>query len=343
MSWLVVGAGAIGTYLGGCLVLHGHKVTFLEQAAAVVEIRQFGIHLQLEHGDSFHIPKPHLAVDMEDAVRFAPFDAVILAIKSFDTLLVLEKLIPYQHHLPALICFQNGVENETGLAAVFGAGRVIPGTVTSAVARRAAGDIIVERQRGLGLSSLHPLSGNFAQAFNQAGLNTRLYPRPADMKWSKMLTNLVGNATSAILDLTPGQVFSHSQLFRLEITQLREALSVMAHLGIRVVNLPGVPVILLALAAQRFPHALARLLLQRAVGRGRGAKMPSFHIDLHSGRGRSEVDYLNGAVVRAGRRAGVPTPVNAVLNDTLLGLISGSLSVTDFRHNPQALLDRIPG
>ena len=119
------------------------------------------------------------------------------------------------------------------------------------------------------------------------------------MKWSKMLTNLVGNATSAILDLTPAQIFNHPDLFNIEIQQLRETLAVMRAQGLQPINLPGVPVKLLALAAERMPGWIARPLLQRAVGRGRGSKMPSFHIDLHSGRGKSEVDYLNGAVVKS--------------------------------------------
>jgi 2-dehydropantoate 2-reductase len=66
--------------------------------------------------------------------------------------------------------------------------------------------------------------------------------------------------------------------------------------------------------------------------------MPSFHIDLHSGRGKSEVDYLNGAVVRIGRQVGVSTPVNQLLNQTLMKLISGSLSMDDFSHQPDALI-----
>jgi 2-dehydropantoate 2-reductase len=341
LNWLVFGAGAIGTYVGGSLLLHGHRVTFLEQAAVVAEIRQRGLRLQLDHGEGQHIPDPCMAASLDEALQTAPFDAAIFALKSFDTLPVLENMLPYRQRLPTLICFQNGVENETRLAAFLGAERVIAGTVTSSVARRAAGDIIVERQRGLGLSSLHPLSSKLIQAFTTSGLNARLYSRPADMKWSKMLTNLVGNATSAILDLTPAQVFAHPQLFQLEIRQLREALAVMQALDIQVVNLPGVPVRLLGLAAEYFPFWIARPLLQRAVGRGRGEKMPSFHIDLHSGRGQSEVDYLNGAVVRAGQSIGVPTPVNALLNQTLLGLIAGSLSEADFARNPQALLARI--
>ena len=126
----------------------------------------------------------------------------------------------------------------------------------------------------------------------------------------------------------------------MEIHQLREALAVMAAQHTGVVNLPGTPVRLLAFAVQRLPPAVARPFLSRAVGGGRGGKMPSFHIDLYRGRGRSEVDYLNGAVVRFGERLGVPTPANCLLNDTLQALTEGRLPLDTFRRKPEALLER---
>jgi len=67
--------------------------------------------------------------------------------------------------------------------------------------------------------------------------------------------------------------------------------------------------------------------------------MPSFHIDLHSGRHRSEVDYLNGAVVRHGKAAGVPTPVNRILTDTLTALVTGRLAVESYAHQIDRYLD----
>jgi 2-dehydropantoate 2-reductase len=78
--------------------------------------------------------------------------------------------------------------------------------------------------------------------------------------------------------------------------------------------------------------------MARAVGRGRGGKMPSLHIDLHSGRGRSEVGWLNGAVLRHGEALGVDTPVNRVLYATLSGLMSGDLDTGEFSKKPAKLL-----
>lgn len=121
---------------------------------------------------------------------------------------------------------------------------------------------------------------------------------------------------------------------------LRETLAVMRANRFRVVDLPRVPVRALALGTH-LPEFIARPLMLKAVGGGRGGKMPSFHIDLHSGRGRSEVDWLNGAVVRFGEKAGVPTPVNKLLTETLLALTRGDIPLTRYSRQPEKLLSLI--
>lgn len=349
---LIFGAGALGTYIGGSLALHGDFVVFVERPETAQEIRQRGLHLEMDQ-QPFTLqvaaaagePKPqargvYVCSSLKEALELGPFDVAIFALKSFDTRPVLQKIIPYRASLPPLLCLQNGVENEAILAESLGADKVIPGTVTSAISRRAPGDVILERRRGVGVAGGHPLSTRLVAAFNAAGLNACLYPKADDMKWSKLLTNLLANASSAILDMTPAEVFAHPGLCRLEMEQLREALRVMSAQDIRVVDLPGTPVRLLALATC-LPLALSRPLLQRAIGKGRGGKMPSFHIDLHSGRGQSEVDYLNGAVVRFGQRLGIPTPVNRLLNETLLALVEGRLPLEAYAHQPEKLLQRL--
>lgn len=60
--------------------------------------------------------------------------------------------------------------------------------------------------------------------------------------------------------------------------------------------------------------------------------MPSFYIDLHAGRGKSEVEWLNGAVARYDEKAGIPTPVNRVLTDTLMALTRGEILPAEFSH-----------
>ncbi len=337
LSILVFGAGAIGTYIGGSLALHGQRAVFLERPEVAVELGERGLRLNLD-GQEHRISNPAVTGSLESALAMGPFDVAIFALKSFDTQAALQGLAPYAADLPPFLCLQNGVDNEPALEAVLGPDKVIAGTVTSAIGRRAAGDILLERKRGVGLVAGHPLSNDLVTALQATGMNVHLYARAADMKWSKLLTNLLSNATSAILDMTPAEVFDHPGLYRLEIAQLREALAVMAAQNIQVVDLPGTPIRALALAARNLPASISRPMLQSGVGRGRGGKMPSFHIDLHSGRGMTEVDDLNGAVARHGEQLGVPTPVNHLLNETLLALIAGELPLEAFARQPEKLL-----
>lgn len=336
---LSFGAGAIGTYIGGSLALRGHTVIFLERPQVAAELRQRGLRLGLPAGEQ-RIAVPSVAGSLEEALAQGPYDVAIFAIKSFDTSPFLEELQPDAAYLPPVLCLQNGVENEPAIAALLGNDRVIAGTVTSAISRLAAGDIVLERLRGIGVAADHPISTNLVQALDQAGLKAQLFSHAADMKWSKMLTNLLANATSAILDMTPAEIFAHPGLYALEVAQLREALAVMRAQHIKAVDLPGTPVRLLAYGVHWLHPSISRPLIARAVGKGRGAKMPSLHIDLHSGRSQSEVDYLNGAVARIGARFGIATPANRVLNDTLLAIMHRELDHKDFARKPEALLER---
>ncbi|HSV85774.1 MAG TPA: 2-dehydropantoate 2-reductase [Levilinea sp.] len=342
MRFLVLGAGAIGVYIGGSLALTGQKAVFVERPALVNTLRANGLRLKLRTGE-YHIREPLVVSGVDEALTLGPFDAAILAVKSFDTRLLLESLAPYLAALPPLICLQNGVENEPLLAEVLGEEKVIAATVTSAIGRRGPGDIVLERLRGVGIAAGHTLSPALEAVFSSAGLGARLYDQPLGMKWSKMLTNLLANASSAILDMPPAKIFAHPGLFDMEMKQLRECLRVMKVLRIPVVDLPGTPVRLLAWFAGSLPPVASQPLMLQSLGRSRGDKMPSFHIDLHSGRGLSEVDYLNGAVVRFGERWRVPAPVNYYLNETLLALTAGTLPLDLFAHRPEKLLRAVAG
>ena len=339
MKILSFGAGAVGTYLGGSLALSGHAVTFLERPEAAEILHRNGLHLEIK-GGTHTIPNPLIASSLSDALGQTTFDLALFALKSFDTRSAIQDIVPFAHDFPPLLCVQNGVENEAMLANVLGVNKVIPASLTSALARREVGDILLERLRGIGIAAQNALSRPLVLAMNEAGLNARLYAKADDMKWSKMLTNLIANATSAILDMTPGEIYRDPNLFRLEQAQLMESLQVMKAQNIQVVDLPGTPVRALVFVVEHLPDKLARPILTRGIGSGRGGKMPSFHIDLYHGRGKSEVEYLNGAVVRAGKKLGIPTPANQVLTETLVELTQGKLPLDTYKQRPDRLLER---
>ncbi|GAB4494044.1 MAG: 2-dehydropantoate 2-reductase [Anaerolineales bacterium] len=351
MKILSLGAGAIGTYIGGSLAKAGHSVTFVEQPAVVDLLNKSGLTLDLsldprrQAGPRFTLKPPAVtfSASLADSLTILRPDLILFALKSFDTQSALKTLAPLYHSIfsgadaPPVLCLQNGVENEAALAAALGAQNVIAATVTSAIGRRPGGEIVLEKLRGVGVAAGHPLSAQIARALNEALLNGQIFPRAADMKWSKLLTNLLANPASAILDLPAAEIFAHPGLYRLEIAQLRECLAVMRAQHINVVDLPGTPVRALALAA-RLPAWLSKPFLAKAAGAGRGAKMPSFHIDLYAGRKQSEVLFLHGAVARFGKKLGVPTPVNQFLTDTLLALSAGRLPLDTYAHQPEKFL-----
>jgi 2-dehydropantoate 2-reductase len=342
---LSFGAGAIGTYIGGSLALAGNQVVFVEQPAAADELRQRGLRLNLtidkrrKTNPIFTIPPAAFVVapSLEEALRYGPFEVALFALKSFDTSSALENMKAFAEKLPPILCLSNGVENESAIANALGADKVIPASVTSAIGRHGAGDIVLEKLRGIGIATSHPLSDKLLASANSAFLNAQSFSNAAAMKWSKMLTNLIANPTSAILDMSAAEIFADRRLYQLEIKMLRECLAVMKAQKIPVVDLPRTPVRALAFAT-RLPLWMSKPLLARAAGAGRGAKMPSFHIDLYSGRGKSEVEFLHGAVVRAGEKFGVATPVNKVLTETLMKLANKEISLEEFAHQPEKLL-----
>jgi 2-dehydropantoate 2-reductase len=336
VRFLFIGAGAIGTYVGGSLAVAGHDVVFTEQPAAAEAIAVSG--LQLTRGErTMHVRDFAIFGSPADALASGEFDVAVCALKSFDTEAAITALLATGKPVPPVLSLQNGVANEPLLRRLLGADRVVAGTVTTAVGKPGPGQVVEEKLRGIGIALDHPLGESLIDALNDAGLHAIGYPEPDAMKWSKLFTNLQGNATSAILDEPVFALFSDPRSYGIELAVLRECLAVMKALGLRPVDLPGTPVRALALST-RLPRFIAKPILTRALGAGRGDKMPSFHIDLYAGRGLTEVRFLNGAVAETGERLGVPTPANRVLTDTLEALSRGEQPLDTYRHNPDALL-----
>lgn len=261
----------------------------------------------------------------------APFDLAIFTVKSYDTESALSELsaalAQRDQQIPSLLSLQNGVGNEELLARVAGSSRIIAGTITTPVSFIEPGLYRIEKNNTtVGLSAWHPavpkaLMQQLHRALSNAGFDCVLYKRAESMKWTKLLMNSFANASSAILDLPPRVLITEPLLLDIEIEAWREALAVMRRASIEPVAIGRYPFGLLAAPLRHLPKRLLRPMLRRLSSGARGAKMPSLHIDLHGGKGKSEVRWLNGAVVERGRALGVPTPVNNVLTETLLELV----------------------
>jgi 2-dehydropantoate 2-reductase len=339
---LIYGSGAVGSYLGIQLAQANFPVTFLTRERNLPILHRQGFTL-FGVGNPRSLPNPVVTSDPHEPFQVAPPDLVLLTVKAYDVASAAQTLAPLLPPTSAVVSFLNGVNNEATLSEYLGERSVIPATLTTAVQMLNPSEVQVTRRRGIGLAGDHPVITDLLSDLHKADFRAAMYPDPKRMKWSKLLTNIVSNATSAILDWTPRQVFEDPVVASLEIEALREAVHVMRHLGFAPQDLPGVRVSILGRAIF-LPTLFTRGLLGRIVGGGRGDKKPSFHFDI--GRGRSEIEWLNGAVVKYGEQLGIPTPVNKHLTNTFLQILANPQHHREFLNQPQRLLsglaDRSP-
>lgn len=338
---LVVGAGAVGSFLGGTLAAAGDEVAILRRGREPAATRGA---LALVGPRSERREVEVLWVASAGSVPWSP-ELIVLAVKLYDLPAAVDAVAAWPS--APILTVQNGIGAEEEVAARRPAAGLLAGSLTTAVELGTGDQVFRHRRGGIGIA---PVRGDVTavlaeavRAFAAGGLPAREYRDAGAMKWSKLLGNLVGNATSAILDLEPAVIYADARLFAIERRQLLEALAVMDALGLRPLALPGLDARLLALGF-RLPEPLGRLALGPIVRAGRGGKMPSLLLQLRTRptERRTEVAWLNGAVARAGEQTGVPTPVNRAL----AALVEETAGDPDrrawFRGRPDRLLAMIP-
>ncbi len=336
MHYLIYGTGAVGGLIGGQLALSGQRVTFLARTRVAETLRTNGLIIQSQ-GKSRRLKQPDVITDLRTAFADHIPDLIVLTVKAYDCQSAAQDIQDADDAQIPVLSMLNGIGSEETLAAVLGEQRVLSGTLTTAVQHLEPGVIRIERERGVGLAQDRPIVAAIEVEMRQAGFEVRRFRDRRRMKWSKLMTNIVANATSAILGWSPDQIFAHAGLARLEIEALRETVRVMRGTGIQPQNLPGVPVTLLGRAIF-LPARVIRPVLRQIVAKGRGDKLPSFHYDIS--RGRSEVEWLNGAVVGEGSRSNILTPANHIITQTLLDLVRNQVVPSAYQDKPEELLKR---
>ena len=341
MRVLVVGAGAVGSFLGWAVAAGGGHTTLVRRGAGAVDA--VPLRLVRPDGTVESVPvavAPSVAAAAAGGDGSPGFDLVIVAVRQYDLAPVLDDL-PALPGVPVLTA-QNGFGAEDAAAAALPDRPLLAASVTASVEREPDGTVRWLRHGGVGLATVRDGTAaldSLDRVLRASGVRVSRHPNAAAMKWSKVVANLVGNATSGLLDLPPAAIYADQRLFAVERAQLREALAVMRARGFQPVFLQGAPVPLLALATL-LPAALSRRVLARVVGSARGGKDPSLRGAVQAG-GTTEVGWLNGAVARAGRVSGVATPVNDALARLVDEAAADPSRRSWFARHPERLLEAL--
>jgi 2-dehydropantoate 2-reductase len=339
---LIVGAGAVGCFVGARLALGGVAVTLVGRGPVVEATRTAGLRLREPEGER-ETGRLSAFTSLAEAFTACEYDLALLTVKAYDTEPLIAEMLAAANMLPPVMSLQNGVGNEELLADAFGPTRVVAGALETPLSMPSPGVIAVHRSRyraGVAPVGSRPLAGLAGELLRRGGLIVDAYDDHRQLKWSKLLLNLPANAMCAILDWTPARCIGHPLTAPLEARAWQEAFRVMEAMRLRPVNLAGYPLSLLAPIVPRLPAGLLARGMARTVAGGRGGKMPSLQVALSAGK-RSEVPWLNGAVARAGLTAGVPTPVNDALARILSAISLAPETWHDWQGQPQRLASHI--
>jgi 2-dehydropantoate 2-reductase len=305
-------------------------------------IEEHGLRVEQPGGST--LVRPPVVTNIAD-LKASP-DFVLLTVKAYSVAEALPDLEQLAASGATIVSLQNGVGTEERLVETRAIKRLIAASLTISVGTSGEGTVRQETSHG-GLA-LAPVSdpesaiGTLQQACEAAGVRIALLPDFRQMKWSKLLLNILANATAAILATEPGAIFADRSLFRLEQRAFIEALVVMAGQGMSPVALPGFNVPLLT-HAMRLPAWISQRMIGPRIASGRGDKRPSLWIDIDNQRGQTEIDWLNGAVVAAARRLSIPTPINSALTQLVTEIAINPQRRSELAGHPKLLLREVLG
>jgi 2-dehydropantoate 2-reductase len=306
MRIIIYGAGAIGSIIGGHLHNCGQETILVCSKSHADAISQSGLAIGGVRGDyTINLP----AVTDIGQIEFQDDDVVFLTMKTFDTEAAIKKIGSAAPRLVA-VCFQNGVRNEEFAAPTFA--RVYGGIVFLGAKYLEPGKVThtAENSLGLGLypEGLDETVDELSAVLTRAGFSVTPYARIMAVKWSKLFRNL-NNALFAITGLSVLEGIKYEEPRLLMADTLEEALQVTKAAGIEIIPLEGQPTPEKSLEFLRKPGDR-----NFEIPRDEQTMIrPSTWQDLYLGRGRTEIDYLNGEIVQLGQKHGIPTPLNALL------------------------------
>jgi 2-dehydropantoate 2-reductase len=290
MRVAVLGAGAVGCFYGGMLARAGNPVTLIGRATHVEVFRRSGLHFE---GLKFDERIPVEASTSPDAVRGA--ELVLFCVKSTDTETAAAAMAPFLDADALVANLQNGVDNADRIQARISQ-PLIPACVYAATEMAGPGHLKHHGRGDLVIGTLGRARADalarVKECFEAAGVPVTISENVAGELWAKLVANCAYNAVSAISQLPYGVMIESPGVRELMRDVTEEVTAVARADGIRM--LPG--------------------LLERVYGIAKAMPTQKSSTAQDVARGKpTEIDHLNGYIVRRGEALGIPTPANRAL------------------------------
>lgn len=282
-----MGAGSVGCYFGALLARAGHRVTLIGRQAHVQAIEAHGLRLQSATLDE-HV---RLSASTE-AKAVAGADVVLLCVKSTDTETAARQIQPHLAPGALVLTLQNGVDNDERVRAMLGPAQPVAAAVVYVATAMAGPGHVRHFGRGDLLIAPSPVSERLALELAAAGIPTQVSGNVRGALWAKLVINCAYNALSAITQQPYGWLVQQDGASAVIADLVAECQAVAQADGVRI---------------DGDIHAGVR-----GIAQSMPAQLSSTAQDLARGR-PSEIEHLNGYVVRRGAALGLATPVNRAL------------------------------
>ena len=287
MKVAVMGAGAVGCYYGAMLARAGHEVVLIGRPSHVEAVDARGLRLETKAFDE-HV---RVAASTEaSAVQGA--DLVLFCVKSTDTESAAGQMRPHLAPGALVLTLQNGVDNDQRVRSVLPPSNEVAAAVVYVATEMAGPGHVKHHGRGELVIAPSARSEEVARQLEAAGVPTQISPNVRGSLWAKLILNCAYNALSAVTQLPYGVLVKGTGVADVIRDVVAECLAVAKAEGVDVVGDTDAAV--------------------RAIAQTMPSQYSSTAQDLARAK-PTEIDNLNGLIVRRGEALGVPTPANRVL------------------------------
>ena len=318
---LVVGGGAIGGITAALLTRQGLNVIVLD--ADKEHIKRMNSGLEISGFREMTVPvKAMLPGDFVGAQNAGWADIVLLAVKGLHTENALKSVLPVISKTAPVVSLQNGINEET-ISKIVGVERTIACSITWGSTNKGPGQLMQTTDGGFIIgqwpTGKSKLVEDTASLLSKA-FNTEVSDNIIGDRWTKLLitVSLTGVGTTA--GLTYGGVIENEAARKVALTVITETYDVGIKAGVKFADLMGVsPAVVLVRNKEDFEKASGLMEIGFA---NHKATKPSMWQDIEKGR-RTEVDFVNGYVVRKGKEVGLKTPANELVTRVIKEIEAG--------------------